>query len=64
MTSWPSRSIAAELDIALETAQRIIAAQEAIAARARELERANQDLLRLAEHDELTGLLNLRGFQE
>ena len=28
------------------------------------LERANQDLIRLAEHDELTGLLNQRGFQE
>ena len=53
-----------ELDIALKTAQRIIAAQEALVARARELERANQDLLRLAEHDELTGLLNQRGFQE
>jgi diguanylate cyclase (GGDEF)-like protein len=53
-----------ELDIALKTAQRIIAAQEALVARARELERANQDLVRLAEHDELTGLLNQRGFQE
>lgn len=53
-----------ELDIALKTAQRIIAAQEALVARARELERANQDLLRLAEHDELTGLRNQRGFQE
>jgi len=53
-----------ELDIALRTAQRIIAAQEALMARARELERANQDLVRLAEHDELTGLLNQRGFQE
>jgi len=50
-----------ELDIALKTAQRIIAAQEALVARARELERANQDLVRLAEHDELTGLLNQRG---
>ncbi len=53
-----------ELEIALKTAQRIIAAQEALVARARELERANQDLVRLAEHDELTGLLNQRGFQE
>ena len=53
-----------ELDIALKTAQRIIAAQEALVARARELERANQDLVRLAEHDELTGLLNQRGFPE
>ncbi len=53
-----------ELDIALRTAQRIIAAQEALVARARELERENQDLVRLAEHDELTGLLNQRGFQE
>jgi PleD family two-component response regulator len=53
-----------ELDIALKTAQRIIAAQEALVARARELERANQDLVRLAERDELTGLLNQRGFQE
>jgi len=53
-----------ELDIALKTAQRIIAAQEALVARARALERANQDLIRLAEHDELTGLLNQRGFQE
>ena len=50
-----------ELDIALKSAQRIIAAQEALIARARELERANQDLVRLAEHDELTGLLNQSG---
>jgi len=53
-----------KLDIALKTAQRIIAAQEALVARARELERVNQDFLRLAEHDELTGLFNQRGFQE
>ena len=53
-----------ELDIALKTAQRIIAAQEALVARARELEQANQDLVRLAEHDDLTGLRNQRGFQE
>ncbi len=53
-----------ELDIALKTAQRIIAAQEALVVRARELERVNQDLVRLAEHDDLTGLLNQRGFQE
>ncbi len=54
----------AELEIALKTAQRIITAQEALVARARELERANEDLLRLAEHDELTGLKNRRGLQD
>ncbi len=53
-----------ELEIALKTAQRIIAAQEALVARTRELERANQDLLRQAEQDELTGLKNQRGFHD
>ena len=33
-------------------------------ARTRELERVNQDLLRQAEHDELTGLKNQKGFQD
>ncbi|HKM56036.1 MAG TPA: response regulator [Isosphaeraceae bacterium] len=54
----------AELEIALRTAQRIIAAQESLRCRARELERANEELARLAAHDELTGLKNLRGLQE
>ncbi len=50
-----------ELDIALRTAQRIIAAQEALVARTRQLEAANLDLMRRTEHDELTGLRNQRG---
>src|SRR5262245_52328427 len=53
-----------ELEIALKTAQRIIAAQEALQSRAKELEKANEQLSRLAAHDELTGLNNQRGFQE
>jgi two-component system cell cycle response regulator len=53
-----------ELEIALKTAQRIITAQEALVARARELEKANENLIRLAARDELTGLNNQRGFQE
>jgi two-component system chemotaxis response regulator CheY len=53
-----------ELEIALRTAQRIIAAQEALQTRARELELANERLSRLTSHDELTGLSNRRGFQE
>jgi two-component system chemotaxis response regulator CheY len=53
-----------ELEIALRAAQRIIDAQDALQARARELEVANQELARLASRDELTGLLNLRGFDE
>jgi two-component system chemotaxis response regulator CheY len=55
---------ACELEIALKVAQRIIAAQDALQARARELEQANQELARLASLDELTGLLNARGFDE
>jgi two-component system chemotaxis response regulator CheY len=53
-----------ELEIALKTAQRIIAAQEVLQSRAQELERANEELTRLASLDELTGLKNLRGFHE
>ena len=53
-----------ELEIALKTAQRIIAAQEALQSRTKELERTNQELARLAALDELTGLKNQRGFQE
>jgi two-component system chemotaxis response regulator CheY len=53
-----------ELEIALKAAQRIIASQDALQARARELEQANQELARLAARDELTGLLNARGFDE
>ena len=53
-----------ELEIALKAAQRIISAQEALQARARELEQANAELARVATHDELTGLLNGRGFEE
>jgi diguanylate cyclase (GGDEF)-like protein len=53
-----------ELEIALKTAQRIIAAQEVLQCRAQELERANEELTRLASLDELTGLKNMRGFHE
>jgi diguanylate cyclase (GGDEF)-like protein len=53
-----------ELEIALKTAQRIIAAQEMLQSRAQELERANEELARLASIDELTGLKNLRGFHD
>jgi diguanylate cyclase (GGDEF)-like protein len=53
-----------ELEIALKTAQRIIAAQEALQLKARELERTNQELVRLASRDELTGFRNHRGFQD
>ena len=53
-----------ELEIALKTARRIIAAHEALQSRARELERANQELARLATLDEVTGLKNRRGFRE
>ena len=53
-----------ELEIALKAAQRIISAQEALQARARELEQAKAELARVASHDELTGLLNDRGFEE
>ena len=35
-----------------------------VAARTAELERANEELVRLARHDPLTGLLNRRGFDE
>jgi two-component system chemotaxis response regulator CheY len=52
----------AELEVALKTAQRIIAAQNALDTRARELERTNQELIDLASRDELTGLKNHRGF--
>jgi two-component system cell cycle response regulator len=54
----------AELEIALKAAQRIIAAQDALQERARALELANQKLVRQASRDELTGLLNERGFDE
>ena len=53
-----------ELEIALKAAQRIISAQEALQTRARELEQAMAELARVATHDELTGLLNGRGFEE
>ncbi len=53
-----------ELEVSLKTAERIIAAQKALAARIQELEEANKQLARLALQDELTGLANLRGFQE
>ncbi|MGC8640159.1 MAG: response regulator [Isosphaeraceae bacterium] len=53
-----------ELDVALKTASRVIAAQEALVARIRELEQANEQLSRRVLEDELTGLLNLRGFQQ
>jgi two-component system, cell cycle response regulator len=53
-----------ELEVSLQTAERIIAAQNALAARMRELEQANEQLARLVLQDELTGLANLRGFQQ
>jgi diguanylate cyclase (GGDEF)-like protein len=52
----------AELEVALKTAQRIIAAQNVLQSRARELEKTNEELLDLASRDELTGLKNHRGF--
>jgi two-component system, cell cycle response regulator len=53
-----------DLEVSLMTAERIIAAQNALAARIRELEQANQQLARQVLQDELTGLANLRGFQQ
>jgi two-component system chemotaxis response regulator CheY len=53
-----------ELEIALKTARRIISAHEALHSRARELERANQELARIAMLDELTGLKNRRGLRD
>jgi diguanylate cyclase (GGDEF)-like protein len=53
-----------ELEVSLKTAQRIIATQETLAARIRELEQANEQLSRQVIQDELTGLMNLRGFQQ
>jgi two-component system, cell cycle response regulator len=53
-----------DLEVALMTAERIIAAQNAMAARIGELEQANEQLARLVLQDELTGLANLRGFQQ
>ncbi len=52
-----------ELEVSLKAAQRVIAAQEALAARIRELEHANEQLSRQVLQDELAGLANLRGFQ-
>jgi diguanylate cyclase (GGDEF)-like protein len=52
----------AELEVALKTGQRIMAAQDVLDSRARELERTNQALIDLASRDELTGLKNHRGF--
>jgi diguanylate cyclase (GGDEF)-like protein len=54
----------AELEISLETAGRVIAVQEALEARIHELEQANKQLSRLVFQDELTGLANVRGFQD
>jgi two-component system, cell cycle response regulator len=53
-----------DLEVSLMTAERIIGAQNAMAARIRELEQANEQLARVALQDELTGLANLRGFQQ
>jgi two-component system, cell cycle response regulator len=53
-----------DLEVSLMTAERIIAAQNALAARIRQLEQANEQLARLVLQDELTGLANLRGFQQ
>jgi two-component system chemotaxis response regulator CheY len=53
-----------ELDIALRTAQRILATQEALRSRARELERSNEVLTRCAAKGPLTGLRHAPGFQE
>ncbi len=53
-----------ELEVCLETAGRIIAVQQALEARIQELEQANKQLSRLVLQDELTGLANVRGFQE
>jgi diguanylate cyclase (GGDEF)-like protein len=51
-----------ELEVSLKSAERIIAAQATAVARIRELEQVNEELARLAVQDELTGLINLRGF--
>jgi two-component system, cell cycle response regulator len=53
-----------DLEVSLMTAERIIAAQNALATRIRELEQAKEQLARLVLQDELTGLANLRGFQQ
>jgi len=53
-----------ELEVALKTAERIIGVQNSLAANIRELEQANEQLARLVHQDELTGLANLRGFQQ
>ena len=53
-----------ELEVSLKTAERIIAGQNALVARIRELEQANEQLARVVLEDELTGLANLRGFQK
>ncbi|WP_165233909.1 GGDEF domain-containing response regulator [Aquisphaera insulae] len=52
-----------ELDVALRSARRILDAQEALEARARELERANQALASQATTDEPSGLKNAIGFR-
>lgn len=53
-----------ELEVALKTAARVIAAQESLVARIRELEHAHEQLSRQALQDELTALTSLRGFQQ
>jgi two-component system chemotaxis response regulator CheY len=53
-----------ELEVALKTAKRFIAAQEALVVRNQELEQANVELTRLVLEDEPTALANQRGFQE
>ncbi|QEH33630.1 hypothetical protein OJF2_21340 [Aquisphaera giovannonii] len=52
-----------ELEIALKTARRIIDAQEALRAKARELEKVNAALATRAVLDDETGLRNAEGFR-
>jgi len=53
-----------ELDIAIRTAQRIIAAQETLRSRATALERSNQELSLHSTMDPLTRLRSSLGFRE
>lgn len=53
-----------ELRARVEVGQRVIALQEALEERVRQLEAANVEIARLARTDELTGLANRRYFSE
>ena len=53
-----------ELEVSLKAAQRIVDVVESLTTRIRDLERINEQLSHEALKDELTGLANLRGFQQ